>query len=266
MKNERSRTGFMWTLFSIAHMCILVSSVVAQDASPHKSAFKTERSHHTKGFAPSDKTLVITGSGHIQAEPDAFELTVVLEEKGPVVAKLQQKMKSRVEQIVDFLLSEGILPSHIQSMNVNLYPWFENTREGRTQQGIVLSRRISINGTDINKYDTILDGILKRGVERLERFQFVNSAPKELADKALMLAITDAKASAEMIAQQLGVEIVGVQQINRLGGQSGSTPAFRAKTMESASSSLPGTVDIQSSIQITFLIKPYTRSKNKEYE
>ena len=88
----------------------------------------------------NDKTLQVSGQGIVAAAPDAYTLTMVIEERGAVVGKLNEQANAKLNAVVSFLLSQGVAEQHIQSMSVNLSPWYEHTPNGREHKGFILSR------------------------------------------------------------------------------------------------------------------------------
>jgi uncharacterized protein YggE len=197
-------------------------------------------------------SITVSGNGSANVEPDRFAISVTLEEKGGSVTKLQSSMQHRLQQIISFLVDEGIEKSNIQSMNVNLYPWYENSNQGRQQSGVVLSRQIHIQGQLINDYDVILDGLLSRGVNRIDSFQFIHSDELSARDQAIVLAIADAKAKATLMANQLGQKITGVLSVSQQDFVPMRSRAPMMMRSEAVDTSLPGTIDFTSSVQVTF--------------
>ena len=200
-------------------------------------------------------TLTVTGSGSTQAVPDAYTLSVTLEEKGASVAKLQGSMQHRLEQIIAFLIDEQIALADIQSMNINLYPWYKNSQQGREQAGVVLSRQIVVQGRNLDDYDIIIDGLLARGINRIDQFRFVHSDETAIRNQSILLAIDDAKAKAALMAKRLDQKLNGVISVSQHGISAIGNPSpvrFRAESMDT---SLPGSIDFPASVQVTFAIE-----------
>ncbi len=71
-------------------------------------------------------------------------------------------------------------------MQVRLQPRYINTPQGRQQEGFTLSRDITVTSTDLETYDKVLDGVLKRGVDRIQQFNFISVGEGDAYQKALM--------------------------------------------------------------------------------
>ena len=100
--------------------------------------------------------------------------------KGKTVGKLNTTLASDLRAIVSFLLEQGIERNNIQSMQVRLTPRYVNSPNGRVQEGFTLSREISVTDSNIENYDKVLDGVLGRGVDRIQQFSFVSTTQTKL--------------------------------------------------------------------------------------
>lgn len=209
-------------------------------------------SFHTQA---EDKTLQVSGQGLVAAAPDAYTLTMVIEERGEVVSKLNELANSKLNAVVSFLLSQGIDEQHIQSMSVNLTPWYEHTANGRENKGFVLTRQVRVTSNQLQNYDRVLDGAIKRGINRIDQFEFINSNPEKVYREALIAAVEDAKERASLIAKQMGVTIAGVISISETMGYSQPPIGVRMRVMQEADMSLPGQTDTAAAVNVTFSIE-----------
>ncbi|WP_252728054.1 SIMPL domain-containing protein [Alteromonas sp. C1M14] len=209
-------------------------------------------------FAQTDTSAIdVSGKGVVSVVPDAYRLTLVMEEKGATVAKLNGNMQSQMQSVLAFLLKNGIEEKHIQSMQVNLSPYYESTPEGRKQAGFMLSRSIKITDHNIDNYDKIIDGALARGVDGIQGFQFVASEQDEAYKKALINAVKDAKLRAELLASELNVKVGKVVNVS-VGGSSYPMPMMHremAVKADSFSTALPGEQQVEAHVNVRFTIE-----------
>lgn len=210
------------------------------------------------GFSQSvlanDAVINVQGSGAIEVTPNAYSVTFVVEEEGDTVSKLNSQLNADLSQVVKFLLSQGIAEKHIQSMQVRLQPRYVNTPQGRVQQGFTLSRDIIVTSTDLDTYDSVLDGVLKRGVDRIQQFNFIALSEQNAYELALVAAVKDAKQRAQLLAKELGIEVGEVVAISESGGNM-PIPVMRAEAMaKDMSMSLPGQQRVEARINVTFKI------------
>lgn len=205
-------------------------------------------------LAAEPPSINVNGQGAVDTVPDGFSLRVVLEQDGDTVAKLNQALHHELSQVVDFLLEQGVEKSHIQSMQVRLNPKYEPSPNGREQRGFVLSREIQISQQGIEQFDAVIDGVLQRGVDRINDFRFTSSKEASAYDRALVLAVSDAKARAQLVAKELGVKLGEVLAISESGGNM-PMPVMRAEMMQAdASPSMPGQQRTSAQVNVRFAI------------
>ena len=203
----------------------------------------------------NEKTLQVSGQGIVAATPDAYTLTMVIEERGAVVAKLNEQANAKLNAVVSFLLSQGVAEQQIQSMSVSLSPWYEHMPNGREHKGFVLSRKVRVTSNQLQNYDTVLDGAMKRGINRIDQFEFINSHPDEIYREALIAAVEDAKGRADLIAKQMGVTIAGVVSISESMSYNRPPVGVRMRVQQEDAFSLPGQTDTSAAVNVTFAIK-----------
>lgn len=204
--------------------------------------------------AAESASISVQGVGAIEVTPNAYSVTLVVEEQGNTVGKLNTQLDSDLRAIVTFLLEQGIEQKHIQSMQVRLQPRYINTPQGRQQEGFTLSRDITVTSTDLETYDKVLDGVLKRGVDRIQQFNFISVGEGDAYQKALIAAVKNAKQRAHLLAKELEVEVGEVVAISESGGNM-PIPVMRAEAFaKDMSMSLPGQERIEARVNVSFKI------------
>lgn len=204
--------------------------------------------------AAQDGVINVQGLGAVEVTPNAYSVKLVVEEQGETVGKLNKRLDADLRSVVKFLLNQGIEEKHIQSMQVRLQPRYTNTPQGRQQDGFTLSRDITVTSTDLKTYDKVLDGVLKRGVDRIQQFNFITIGEGDAYQKALIAAVKDAKQRASLLAKELDVELGEVVAISESGGNM-PIPVMRAEAFaKDMSMSLPGQELIEARINVSFNI------------
>ncbi|WP_334060144.1 SIMPL domain-containing protein [Alteromonas sp. S005] len=204
--------------------------------------------------AAQDGVMNVQGVGAVEVTPNAYSVKLVVEEQGETVGKLNTQLDADLRSVVKFLLNQGIEEKHIQSMQVRLQPRYTNTPQGREQQGFILSRDITVTSKDLGTYDKVLDGVLKRGVDRVQQFNFITIGEADAYQKALIAAVKDAKQRAHLLAKELDVELGEVVAISESGGNM-PIPVMRAEAFaKDMSMSLPGQERIEARINVSFNI------------
>ena len=113
---------------------------------------------------------------------------------------------------------------------------------------------VTITSTNLATYDAILDGVLKRGVDRIQQFDFIALGQHNAYERALIAAVKDAKQRAQLLAKELQIEVGEVVAISESGGNM-PIPVMRAEVMaKDMSMSLPGQERVEARINVTFKI------------
>ena len=216
---------------------------------------QTNMAGHTAAQVPVPQ-IHVNGTGSAAIVPDTFTVTFILEQKGESLTKMNTQMQHDMRQLSDFLLDQGVAEKHIQSMQIQLNPWYQSTSQGREEKGFVLSREVTVVHGNLNQYDALIDGALKRGVTRISRFELTAAGQDKAYQQALINAVNDAKSRARLLAGELGVTVGQVQSLSE-GHRGAITMESRAKMMmaDSAAGAMPGQQYIEANVSVTFALQ-----------
>ncbi|WP_158769877.1 SIMPL domain-containing protein [Paraglaciecola sp. L1A13] len=209
----------------------------------------------TASLAKSDEQIHqinVSGQANVASVPDLFEFSVYVEEQGEKVQNLNRVVTDKTQTIVSSVLAFGVDKNDIQSMRVQLNPWYENINNQRVQNGFKLSREIKFTLRDIELYDQVIDAVLSTGVSRIDGFNYVveDAQPQYLA--ALELALKDAKLRASRMASTLGAKLGKVISISENSGYSPMPRAHEVMMMSKSSDSLPGQINTGAQVNVVF--------------
>lgn len=209
---------------------------------------------HAIAQSSAAPAIYVQGEGAVTVTPDGYTVTFIFTNSGETVAKLSQRLNHEVEDVVAFLQAKGVADTDIQSMQIDLHPRYESSPQGRQQSGFTLSREVQISHSDITSYDTIIDGVLARGVDQIQSFRFTSSQQDGAYDKALLAAVRDARARASLLAAELGVSLGEVLTVSEAGGAM-PVPMMQSRAAESGASALPGQQQVQARLNVSFSIQ-----------
>ena len=199
--------------------------------------------------------VTVTGKGTVNVVPDKVLIRARVEHTGKSAAEVKKQNDSVVDQVINYLKSQGIEPRNFQTEYINLNKDFNyNTKETFYSA----NQAISIQLMDLDEYETIMTGLLESGLNRIDGIQFQTSDKEELESRARKLAVLDAQEKAREYAQALGQEIGKAQNINEM--QSGNfPPQYRVMEMQSSDSEekqtiAPGEMEITVKVNVGFLL------------
>lgn len=200
------------------------------------------------------RTISVQGTASVAAVPDAFSVTFLIEEQGDSVTKLNENVTDATRSIIAFLRGMNVDERNIETMQVQLNPWYETYQRERKQKGFVLKRTIRVSHTELDQYDALIDGVLKNGANRIEQFSFVVMNQQKLYRQALSEAMLDAKHKALQLLEPLGDKLGDLQSVNEHQGY--SQPRSRMMMADAESSTaLPGVQGVNATVSVSFLIE-----------
>lgn len=207
----------------------------------------------SKTSVADDGQISVTGNGSVIITPDHYQLTMAFEERGAIVSKLNQNIQHQLSAVIEFLKKQGIREEHMQSMQINLQPWIEHNREGSQHKGFLISRQLRIIDNRIDRFDEIIDGVLQRGVNRIEAFELRSSGYDLAYKEALVKALQDANDTAERMAKSMGLKIKTLVSIAPSADFRGATPRMLMSSEKSLA--LPGQESVSASVNVVFSVE-----------
>jgi len=211
------------------------------------------------GEAKADEVLtdVITtyGQASISQAPDVLRFSIYVEQNGQNADALSEEVDDKISQMIEALFDQGVLEKDLQSMTVNLYPWYERNGQTRKQNGFVYSRNISVTLRDFSRYPAVLNDILKLGASRIDGFRYEIEDKEKAYKEALKKAVDNAKARAVVLAESTQVTLEEVTVIQETSSYS-SMPQSRARlsSMSESDSFQPGNSEISANVTVTYRI------------
>ncbi|GGD52310.1 SIMPL domain-containing protein [Lacimicrobium alkaliphilum] len=194
----------------------------------------------------------VVGQASVSKVPDLFQFSLYIEEKGPVISKLNDSLTDKTQRIIHSLIEQGVEEKDIASMQVQLQPWYEH-RNGMTEQkGFVLSRTVHISLRALQLYDKVLDSVFKLGATRMDGFEYGFEDPQSLYLSALAMAVEDARGRAEKLAGAAGVKVGQVKSINEMSQYRPVPMMAESRMRVKGDASMPGQQAIDARVEVQF--------------
>ncbi len=155
------------------------------------------------------------------AVPDIAQFTFSVRAEAPDAAAAQEQSGTVVNDILGYLADMGVAESDIKTLNYNLYPryrWVEQVCEPGTlcrggeqvQDGFEVNQSVQVKVRNTDEASTIVSGVGERGATNISALDFVIDDTDALQAEAREAAIADAQEKAEVLADDLGVELVRI--------------------------------------------------------
>lgn len=164
-------------------------------------------------------TINVVGNGEVTAVPDIATFSFSVKAEGADATAAQAKSAEAMKAVNDYLKGEGVEEKDIKTTGYNLNPKY--TYEERPcamgmwcppgeqkQDGFEVYQTVTVKVRDTAKAGNLLTGVGSKGATDISGLGFTLDDDEKYKADARKLAIEDAKAQAEALAEQLGVRLV----------------------------------------------------------
>lgn len=202
----------------------------------------------------------VQGEGKIKVIPDESCITISQETKGLTAVAVKKENDAKIDAILKFIKKMNIPQSDYLTQRVVLSPSYDYEKK---QQEYIASQTISILLKDLSKYDVLMDGLIKAGVNKIDNVEFKTSKLLQLQSDARKLAINNAKLKAEDFVSVLGQKIGKAYSISDNSQNFNPQPVMYA-TMKSVSmndSGMPnetlaaGEIEVLVNVNVSFILE-----------
>ena len=202
-------------------------------------------------FALADETkLTVTGNGSVTVTADCVTITLGVEETAKEVAEAQNSVNTRINAIYDGLLAAGLESKEIGTDSLSINAEYDYPSRGNPKlRGYTARSTLKIQTDKLDQAGAYIDAAFAAGANTLDYIRFSARNTEEAQQQALRLAVQQARAKAETLADASGLKIASVvsieEETSAYGGYGSGAiytnarmdmPAPEASTMVQASS------------------------------
>ena len=225
---------------------LVAGAVVAMGASAHAQ-------HTAMSSVPQ---IQVEGVGKVNAVPDQVIVRLGIENKGKTADEVKKANDAIVASVLKYLKDTKIPEKNIQTQRVSFYSYKDYTDKKDYYQA---NQTITLTIEDLAKYETIIAGVMAKGVNRIDGLEYKSSQLAMYQTEARKLAVQEAKKKAEDYAGALGQKVGKVLVVTD-GGGSMPPPVFRpmyslktvAADAEMDQTLAAGEIEINTSVSISF--------------
>lgn len=213
---------------------------------------------------PAPRTISVTGEGEVRVPPDEALLNFGIETSSKDIEEARRDSEKRVKDLLVLVEKTGIAKQYVQTEYLNIEPRYEFHGDGKERVflGYFTRRNVSIVLKDMNRFEELLSGALKLGVNYVGGAQLRVAELRPHRDKARLMAIRAAREKAVALSGELGAKIGKPLSISEESTYSG--PVFRGgMAMQNAMSEdggsgegggslSPGLVPVTARISVVF--------------
>jgi len=179
--------------------------------------------------AQNTNKLNVEGIARLSEVPDEIIVSIDLTVKDSLYQECFNKSMEALKNLKATFKKNGIDPEAIKSKAIVVNEQYEYRHNKRTKIGYVSNIGLEIKATFTQKFsNALLKSLDKEGLEINYRiaFGFSDELKDKLRQKAIELAVADAKQKAETIAKAAGLELGSIANINYGNTKSGFQPVL----------------------------------------
>jgi uncharacterized protein YggE len=205
------------------------------------------------------RSMNVSGTGRGSVVPDIATINIGVRTEADQVNDALSGNTAQANAIAKTLKDLGIDEKDIQTSNFNVYPSDRyNPMTGEVEgRFFVVENTVIVNVRDLTKLGDVLSAVVEAGANNIYGINFGVEDREAAVKEAREIAIQDAKAKAEAIAEAAGVELGDLLSINVYEGSAPIT-YYDAKGGAYSEAAVPisaGTINIIIECNITYGLK-----------
>jgi hypothetical protein len=146
----------------------------------------------------------VSGEGKVKVAPDQALISISIETKGTKADEVKRENDKKMDGILKFIKKSNIAAEDFQTQRISLNPNYDYEKK---KYNYIATQSVQILLKDLSKYDTLMEGLVNEGINRIDNVEFKSSKMVQLQSDARKLAIKDAKAKAEDFVSVLGQKV-----------------------------------------------------------
>lgn len=211
------------------------------------------------------RTLRVSKSGEVTAEPDLAVLTASIEAAGDTAGRVRDELSTRSDELYNGLIEAGISEDSITTGRFTIRERTDSRRIDQREESPAASQYRGIHSfrieiREIESVGAIIDTAVDSGADSIDGVEYTLSDTKQatLREEALESAISDARSEAEFIAREVDASIVEVQSVDTSDGRVSTVRReveYAAAADSSGSTELrPDDVTVRATADVTYTI------------
>lgn len=164
-------------------------------------------------------TINVTGEGKATMKPDIAELRFGVQVQRTQTAKeAMTKLSTLMTAVIAAVEKTSVETKDIHTESLSLSPAYDWSDGKQTPRGFDASQSLMVKVRNLDDVSDVLAAAANAGANQVGGINFTIDDPEKARAEAREEAITQAKAKAQVLANQLGMKIVKIQSFSEGGG------------------------------------------------
>ena len=205
--------------------------------------------------------ISVSGSGEVQAEPDIATLSTGVEVSADTVVEARAGAAEAAGAVIAALRENGVEERDIRTVDFFIYPVYDYRDETPRITGYTVSNSVEVTVREVEGVGELIDAVAVAGGDavRFDGISFAHEDPVGLTQQARELAMADARAKAEQLAELNGVtlgEPLSIVETSWAAPRVGSAPRAEFAAADMAGTSIqPGATGVTVTVQVVWAIE-----------
>lgn len=241
-----------------ANISLMIPLYAERPAAP-KAEFPSAPWQLTGLTEQPENLISLTGTGTVKVEPNLAVIYLGVETRAPSAGEAQRLNAEQMAGVIAALREAGVGEEDMKTTGFTLTPITKHLGEEGVVEilGYICRNSLTAQLSDIEAVGSILDLAVAAGANQVSAVYFTVSEDlrKTLQDQATALAMEDAEAKAQLIAEAAGVELIGPSSISLSVGYAAEYRALEAAVptpTPAPTPILPGEVEVTVTVYVTY--------------
>jgi uncharacterized protein YggE len=204
-----------WMVLGMFVSALWLAGCSAASASPDQPC-----SVNCYGATPANpRTLSVTGEGKVSVSPDIAVVFLSVISRDPYLSTAWDDNNAKAEAVIAAVGAQGVAADDIRSdFNVNQQEKYDQFGQSTGEITYIVNHTLTVTVRDLTKVGALLGAAQAAGVNSIGGVSFTLEDPAAAISRARALAVANARARAEELAEGLGIKVGKVITVNEYGG------------------------------------------------
>lgn len=205
---------------------------------------------------PGITEITVTGRGAVSLAPNVAVVSASVQSNAPTAARALAANNASYDAIVAALTRLGVARDDITmaGYNVNYVAPRPDQSDGE-RSGYTVSRDFSVKVRNIAKAGEVTDACISAGATAINGVQFTIADNAAARERAVALAVADARKSAVLLARESALQVVGIAKVS-LDAAGDTGPIMMRMAAARPTAFDQGNIEVSASVTVVFLAKP----------
>ncbi|HEX2884727.1 MAG TPA: SIMPL domain-containing protein [Candidatus Limnocylindria bacterium] len=181
-----------------------------------------------------ERWICVSADGEASVAPDLAVVSLAVSGTDRELGPARDDVNARSSGVLARLRELGLADRDISAPDVSIHPEYDY-RHGQRLTGYRVVRQLSARVRELDRLGDVLDGVVAAGANEVHGAQMTASDPTAAEHEALRAAVRAARAKAEVLAEEAGVELGSLARLEE-EPDLGARPMPKVRLMATAES------------------------------